>query len=237
MVSDETFFAWLDGELDLEEAARVEAQVAADPRLSAMAAEHRSMQRKLKGAFDTVKDAPLPAPLAAALRDPPQAAVIDLAEARKRRQPWAWPPMTQWAAMAATLALGLFVGTLAPQAREAAPVEVEGGKIYAASALDHALNSELASAPRGDVRIGLTFRDQSGAVCRSFTDTASSGLACRENGRWQLRGLFAAAEGQTGNYRMAAGMDPNLAALVDSTMRGEALDAAQEKRLQERGWK
>ena len=63
MVSDETFFAWLDGELNAAEAARVAAEVAADRRLSAMAEEHRAMQARLKGAFDPVLDAPLPEPL------------------------------------------------------------------------------------------------------------------------------------------------------------------------------
>ena len=237
MVSDETFFAWLDGELDPQEAARVEAAVATDARLSTMAAEHRAMQAKLKEAFGPILDAPLPEPILAAARTPPGADLIDFAKASRRRESRSWPSVAQWTAMAATLVVGVLIGTLAPQAREAAPVEMQGGKMYAASALDNALNGELASAPRGDVRIALTFRDQSGSVCRSFTAKASSGLACRENGRWQLRGLFAAPEGQTSDYRMAAGMDSNLAALVDSTMRGEAFDAAQEKQAQARGWK
>jgi hypothetical protein len=36
---------------------------------------------------------------------------------------------------------------------------------------------------------------------------------------------------------MAAGMDPNLAALVDSTMAGEPFDATAEKRSKDAGWK
>ena len=236
MVNDETFFAWLDGELDGHEAARGEAEVAADPRLSAMAAEHRAMQASLKGAFDEVIAAPMPERLAAAARTPPQAQVIDFAEARKKRDR-AWPSVAQWSAMAATLAIGVLIGNLAPQARQASPVEVQGGKIYAASALNEALSTQLASAPRGDLRIGVTYRDQSGAVCRSFTDPSSSGLACREGKGWRVRGLFAAPEGQGGSYRMAAGMDPNLAALVDSTMAGEPFDAAQEKAARDKGWR
>jgi hypothetical protein len=125
---------------------------------------------------------------------------------------------------------------MVPQ-RGSAPVEVQGGKIYAAAALDRALDAQLASAPTGDVRIAITFRDQAGAICRSFTQPAASGLACRQAGRWQLKGLFAAPEGQGSAYRMAAGMDPNLAALVDSTMAGEPFDAAQEKAAKEKGWK
>jgi hypothetical protein len=36
---------------------------------------------------------------------------------------------------------------------------------------------------------------------------------------------------------MAAGMDPNLAALVDSSMAGEPFDAAQEKAARDKGWR
>jgi hypothetical protein len=83
---------------------------------------------------------------------------------------------------------------------------------------------------------GLTARDQTGAICRSFTAASSSGLACRSNGRWQLRGLFVAPEGQASDYRMAGGMDPNLAAMVESAMAGEPFDAVKEKAAKERHW-
>jgi len=237
MVSDEKFFAWLDGELQPDEAARVEAEVAADPRLSGLAAEHRRMQTGLKGAFDTVNDAPVPDALLATLRSPPRAQIVDFAAEKKRRQPRHWSPAIQWGAMAATLAVGVLLGTMTPHSRNASPVEVQGGKIYAASAVATALDTQLASAPSGDVRIGVTFRDQAGAICRSFTAPASSGLACRDKGGWRLRGLFAAPEGQASDYRMAAGLDPNLAALVDSTMTGEPFDAAQEREAKARGWR
>jgi hypothetical protein len=231
MMDDEKFFAWLDGELAADEAAGMEAKVAADPRLAELAREHRALRAQLRGAFDPIIAAPVPQPLQAAVRQP--AEIVDLAAVRRGR---AVPSVPQWAAMAATLALGLLVGTMIPQ-RGSAPVEVEGGRLYAAAALDRALDSELASAPAGRVRIGLTYRDQAGAICRSFTGDASNGLACRSGARWQVRGLFAAPEGQGSDYRMAAGMDPALAALVDSTMAGEPFDAAAEKAARDRGWR
>src|SRR4051794_14198321 len=205
MVSDETFFAWLDGELDAQEAALVEAAVTADPRLSAMAAEHRAMQGRLKGAFDPVIDAPVPEALLAAFHSHHDAGVIHFAKHKRRDEPRNWPSVPQWAAMAATLAIGILVGTILPHERGTAPVEVEGGRMYAAGTLSRALDTQLASAPSGGVRIGITFRDQRGAICRSFTSSSSSGLACRDNGRWQMRGLFGASEGQHSDYRMAGG--------------------------------
>ena len=230
-VTDEKFFAWLDGELPPEEAALVEAEVAKSPELSRAAEQHRAMQARLKAAFDTVAEAPVPEQLR------PKAQVIDFAQAKRSRDDRRWGAPAQWAAMAATLAIGVFAGTMIGP-RSSSPVEVQGGRLYAASALNQALDKELASMPSpGPVRIGLTFRDQTGAVCRTFTDPQSSGLACRNGSRWQLRGLFAAPEGQGGAYRMAAGMNPNLAALVDSTMAGDPLDAAQEKAAREKGWK
>ena len=231
MTEDEKFFAWLDGELAPAEAAEMEEKVAADPELARLAQQHRALGAQLRGAFDPIAAAPVPERLQSALR--PTAEVIDFAAAKRART---MPPLTQWAAMAATLALGVFVGTMVPQ-HGSAPVEVQGGKIYAAAALNRALDTQLASAPAGDVRIGMTFRDQAGEICRSFTAQASSGLACRSSGRWQLKGMFAAPEGQGSDYRMAAGMDPNLAALVDSTITGEPFDAAAEKTAKDKGWK
>jgi hypothetical protein len=231
MTDDERLFAWLDGELAPAEAAEMEAKVAADPQLQRLAEQHRALGARLRGVFDPIAAAPVPERLQAALR--PSAELIDFAAAKRVRT---MPSLPQWIAMAATLVLGLFAGTMVPQ-RGNAPVEVQGGKIYAAATLNQALDTQLASAPTGDVRIGMTFRGQAGEICRSFTGQASSGLACRSGGRWQVRGLFTVPEGEGGDYRMAAGMDPNLAALVDSTMTGEPFDAAAEKTAKDRGWK
>ena len=231
MTEDEKFFAWLDGELGPAEAAEMEAKVAADPDLARLAKQHRALGGRLHRAFDTIADAPGPEHLQPAARS--SAEVVDLAAAREKRR---LPSAPQWTALAATLAVGVLVGSLVP--REAsAPVEVQGGKLYATAALSQSLDTALASAPTADMRIGITFRDRAGDICRSFTNTASSGLACRSGGRWQLNGMFAAPEGQGANYRMAAGMDPNLAALVDSTIAGEPLDAADEKAARDKGWR
>ena len=230
MTDDEKFFAWLDGELAPAEAAEMEARIAADPALASLAEQHRSLGAKLKNTFEPISSEPVPERLKEALA--PSADVIDFASARRRRLV---PPMAQWSAIAATLAVGVFLGTMVPQ-RSNGPIEVEGGKIYAAAMLGDALDKELASAPSGNVRIGMTFRSRTGQICRTFTQSAAGGLACRSGDRWQIKGLFGAPEGQGGDYRMAGGMDPSLAALISSTMVGEPFDAAQEKAGQLRHW-
>ena len=230
-IEDEKFFAWLDGELPPDGAAEIAAEVARSPELARAAEQHRAMQTRLRAAFDTVAQAPVPDRLR------PRANVIDFGAAKRARAERRWGSPAQWAAMAAALAIGIFAGSMVASGG-GGPVQVQGGRIYAAAGLKQALDTELASAPsNAAVRIGLTFRDQSGEVCRTFTDAQSSGLACRDGPRWQLRGLFAAPEGQGGAYRMAASMDPDLAALVDSTMAGDPLDARQEKAAKAKGWK
>ena len=239
MAVDETkLFAWLDGELDAAEAAKVEAEVAADPQLARIADHHRALGARLRSTFGTVAEAPVPERLTQAVK-PGRAAIIDFGARRTARgERGSWLPLPQWAAMAAMLALGIGLGTMVAGDRATSPVEIRGARMVAAAALDDALDRQLASAgAAGNVRVGLTFRDQSGTICRSFTDERSSGLACRDGGDWQVRGLFAAPEGQGGDYRMAAGSDPNLAALIDSTIQGEPFDAAQEKAARDRGWR
>ena len=233
-IDDETFFAWLDGELGAAQAAEVEAQVEGDPRLMRMAEQHRGFGARLRETFATVSAAPVPERLASAV-EPPPAKIIDFGSRAARKT---WAPLPQWAAMAATLVVGILVGANFVGQRDASPVGVRGGAMVAAAGLDRALDTQLASA--GDVaglRIGVTFRDSAGAVCRSFTDQRSSGLACRAGNDWRVKGLFAAPQAPGGDYRMAAGADPNLAALIDSTIAGEAFDASQEKSAKDHGWR
>jgi len=235
MTDDEKFFAWLDGELSGPEADAIAERVAADPSLSKLADEHKAMQSRLKAALDSVAEMPVPDRLLHAISTP--GTVIDFGAARTRRRAWldlAWP---QWTAMAATLALGIFLGTMIAPG-PTGPVEVDRGRLYAAGALGQALDTRLASTPAGNgARVGVTFRDRSGTICRSFAEGQSAGLACRSGDRWQVRGLFAGQSGEASEYRMASSIDPRLAALIESTIAGEPFDAAEEKAARARGWR
>lgn len=237
MSADEKFFAWLDGELGPSEAAQIEARVASDSALARLAERHRAFAARLKLSFDSVAEIPPPEELLATIRNE-RTQVIDLGAARLATMSGWWPMVPQWAAMAATLAIGVFFGTMMGTDRGRAPLAFEGDTLYAVGALDHALDTRLAAVPvTDDIRIGVTFRDQSGAICRSFTQTGASGLACRSGNGWQLRGLFGAPVAQDGSYRMASGTDPELAAMIDSTITGEPFDEELEKAARSRGWR
>ncbi len=234
-MNDEQFFAWLDSELDGAEAAAVAAEVAADPDLQRKAAAHRGLSAQLRGAFAPIASAPIPG---AILESTGHATIVDLTAARERKAArFRLPAMAQWAAMAATLVLGLVTGSML-DGGSPTPVRSESGYLLASAGLQDALDTRLASAPTATgPRIGLTFRDQAGSICRSFSDGPAQGLACRAGSDWQIRGLFKGANGPTGEYRMAAGADPALAALIDSTMSGEPFDADAERKARKVGWR
>ena len=230
MMDDELFYAWLDGELAGDEAEKVAARVAGDPELQARAEQHRRVAAQLRGAFDPVLQQPVPAPRFGS------ADVVDLQSKRserdERRSSFGVP---QWAAMAATLAIGIVAGQFVDN-RSAAPVESREGMLVAAASLDQALDSQLASAGNQDaIRVGLTFRNHDGSICRSFSGAVGSGLACRNGGGWNIEGLFGSTA--QGDYRMAAGDDPRLAVLVDERIAGEPFDAAAERSARDRDWR
>jgi len=242
MVDELKFFAWLDGELDAHEAAQVAAAVAADPALQARAAEHRALRSRLQAAFGQIGDAPVPDEIVRASRGSEavgSARVVSLDEARERRAGRSsLPAWRQFAALAATLVLGIAVGNLAGPQGGSSPVAPEAGRLVAAAGLEQALHAGLASAPADEgPRIGITFRDRSGSICRTFEDDAASGLACFDSGDWRIRALFQGEQGPAGDYRMASGADPRLLEMVDEAIAGEPFDAAREKAARERGWK
>ena len=233
MQADEKFFAWLDGELTGAEAAEVEARVAASPELQALAAQHSALGAQLKSAFDPIAEQPV---TLAVYAPPGSGNVASLAQARAARRPvsgfWA-----QAAAIAATFVLGIATGILLLSG-PSTPIAPKGGQLVAAASLKDALSTQLASQPADTgPRIGLTYRDKDGKVCRTFTDQAAQGLACFEGGDWRVRALFQGAESNAGDYRMAAGPNPQLSALVDESIAGEPFDAAQEQAARDKGWK
>lgn len=234
MTDEEAIFAYIDGELEGAERTRIEAAIRSDPALREMVAEHRALAAQLKGAFSTVLEAPVPPALSAAAAA--GADVISMANERSRRvhrRP-VWETI-HWAAMAATLVAGLIGGVLF-SANDSGPVTEHGGQLIASGRLGNALNTQLASAQTGTepVRIGLTFRNHGGDICRTFDTEHAEGLACRAGAIWQLQGLFGREKASNGAYRMAA--SSSTAILVDGLIVGEALDQAQERVARAKGW-
>lgn len=214
--------AYLDGELPPHERKALEAEMAADPALAAEVAAHRDLAQRMAAAYGPVTDEPVPLQLrlaAEAANDAPPRRV-NLA----------------WAGMAASLVVGVLAGrfVLAPE-----PGIGVGTEIAARTDLARALEGQLAPQP-GVVRIGLTFKDAQGRYCRTFQSRPDSlaGLACRHDGAWQVRTATRWTPADAPAYRTAASeTPPEVLAAVDRTLRGDVLDATQERAARDRGWR
>lgn len=219
----DTIMAYVDGELDLVTARRIEQAADGDTALAAQIAQQRALKARLSAHFDPVLSEAVPERLTRPLD------VAALPSSRPQRR-FGWPTM---AAMAASLALGLVVGPriLAP---DSAPVGIKDEVLVAQGPLADALDSQLASAQSrsGDVRIGLTFQDRQGAVCRSFDSAAVAGIACRQNDQWAVRQAMTGAAQSP--YRQAGAGD--LAEAIDAMRAGDVADAATERAWQASGW-
>lgn len=218
-----TIHAFVDGEIDLVTARRIERAMADDPELAARIAEQRGLRAMLSNHYDPVAEQPVPEQLIAAVR----AAPVTLRPKPRFGRSWAV------GSIAAALAFGLFVGQQidAP----GGPVAVGSGTLMASGTLNSALETQLASAqPRqSETRIGLTFRATDGAVCRSFETVALSGIACRAEDGWQLRRTFPGREQAT--YRQAG--NSALLAAASEVMVGAPADAATEQRWRQENWR
>lgn len=231
---DATIMAYVDGELDALTARRLEKAMQADPALAERVAAERALRARIGGAYAPLLDATVPDSMAALLGN----VDTSLAERRERRDP---APGRRWGvaqlgAMAASLVIGVLVGpTILGAGGGGGPVRQQGDTLVASGALADALETQLASAngPDKAVRIGLTYRDRNGALCRTFDGAALGGIACRADGAWQLRWTRSGKAAQ--DYRQAGSGEIN--AIAAEMMAGQPVDAAGEADLMKNGWK
>ena len=245
LIDDDTLQAYVDGQLDATQAARIDAALAQDELLARRVRQARALKERLHAAFDPVLDEPVPARLSALLqpRTTP-AAPLTLIEGGHRagtvprRAPRRW--LMPGAALAASIAL-LAVGLWWRAGSEL--VRMRNGEPYAAGVLGRALDEALASEPaaHAPVSIGLSFRAADGQVCRTFTvhtPPARTGLACHTARGWVLPVLEPSAPAESGELRQAASsLPPAVQSAVDARLRGEVFDAKQERAARAAGWR
>ncbi len=248
-IDDDTLQAYVDGELDAEGSARIDAALAQDELLASRVQQARALRAQLRALFDPVLDEPVPARLSALLRpaspQAPMAATPFVAAsarrgfgARRRHTSRRWlVPGAAVAASIAVLAVALWWHA------GSALVRTHDGRQFAAGALSHALDQALASEPdpHASIAIGLSFRGADGHICRTFIERsrpALAGLACHDAEGWSLPVLSAAEKTEGGELQQAASDLPAaVQAAVDARIRGEAFDARQERAARDAGWR
>ena len=241
--SDETVMAYVDGELDDATRAALEVAMTMDADLAERVARERRLLARLHREFDPVLSEPIPPRLLAA-------ATATSAKARTgniiwlKRVPlrdWSWP---QWAAIAASLILGILIAPLLRHEPSEGALGIRDGKVLASGALAHALSEQLASnqVAKAPVHVGVSFLSRNGDYCRTFTlrdKSVVAGLACREGGSWRLQALAATdrATSESGEYQPAASsLPPVIEQSVDELIVGDPLDAKAEAAARGKGW-
>jgi anti-sigma factor RsiW len=273
-IPDETLMAYADGELEPAQRAEVEAAMTADPKLAERVEQHRALRRKLSSALDPVLLETLPNALVATVRTSPAAVpgaatdrsaaergatVTDLrrvraaraaeakeaaAFARRAETPrvtWTW---FEWAAVAASVAIGAVIAHVAMKSPDTSRIGTDGGRLVAQADLAQALSTQLAIDQPVDapVQIGVSFRSKAGDTCRTFTmkeQHVLGGLACRQQNKWHVQLLADAPPGSNSEsgYKPAGGSMPaSVVAAVEKQIDGEPLDAAAEAAARARGW-
>lgn len=220
----ERLIAYVDGELSAQDRAAFEADIARDPALAREAARHRALAQDVTAAYAPVLDEPLP---------PQLLAVAGAANDRGRPGRGRLLP---WAAMAASLVVGVLAGR-AVWPQPGALIAKDGG-LEARGRLAAALTTQLASQP-GVVKVGLSVKADDGRYCRTFQSALDglAGLACRRDGRWVARTVTTWRPGAESPYRTAGSeTPPEILAAVDA-LNGEPLDATAERAARDRGWR
>jgi hypothetical protein len=236
-VSSEQIIAFVDGELDESEHARIAAAAQRDDALAARITAERALRDQLRAHFAPVEHEPLPEAWITMIgvatgeratgkrtTDGTSADVISLDAARARRSR---APIPRQAWIGAAIAAGLVIALFAGQPRRPAmPAQ-----------LAQALDTQLASAQDGaPIRILGTFRRPDGNLCRVYAGEAASGIACRDHGGWHIAQDRPGAKPARGAYRQAASDQAALMEQAQAMMAGVPFDAAQERAARDHGW-
>ncbi|MEO7805440.1 MAG: hypothetical protein ABIT36_02180 [Steroidobacteraceae bacterium] len=253
-ITEAELLAYVDGELDAADRARVEAAIQSDDLLARRVATQRGLRARLNASYNAVLDEAVPQRLLDVLApdESHDATVTDIAQARAERDAaaspsppaprgrWSW---REWSAIAASVLLGVLLGPMVLEGSQTLPLIERDGRIVATGELDNVMMWTLArdSNPQDIARMGVSIRDKQGRFCRSFLlRQGPSGLACRENGVWIIEAL-AGSSGQPGKdagLRQAATDLPEFLRLaIEARMDGEPLDSNAEWAAIQKRWR
>lgn len=236
--SDETLMSFVDGELAPVQRAEIEGAMVADGTLRQRVAEMKLQRERLVAAFATVLVEPVPDHLASLLQAPP---VVNLAAVRAERERNRHvPSWTQWGRIAASVLVGVLLGTQLDRNATDPAIGLHQGRLVAGGVIERALSDQLAGEPVADapVAVQVSFVDKGGNYCRTFSTATMAGLACQEGGQWRVQNLVAVETKPKGEVRQAATALPRaVLEAVDQRIAGDALDMGGERTARERGWR
>lgn len=243
--SPEVVAAYVDGELDPRRRAELEQEIATDPELAQRVASERALRDRVQAAFAAALDEPVPDRLRQVIAgSPPQAPgdVVDLADVRASRRAslGVAPRRWGWGALAASVLLGFVTARLLPGSGGEPFETATDGRLVARGPVGEALSRQLASDDTaGKIGVQISFVDDQGRFCRTFTTDQIAGLACRQGSEWAVHSLAQArASTGSGSGMRTAGtsLPASILAEIEGRIRGEPLDAKAERAARDARW-
>lgn len=250
-IPDEQLAAYLDGELEGSERARLEQAIQTDARLAKRVAQFRARRGRGQRGLEALRLESFSRRMlqpGRSLAASGSAQVIDLARVRaerKRRTEHNRLRLSRRVALAGTLAVGLLLGLLVERVLpDGRLTQYRDGALFAHGALADALDEQIGSSPLlgNSVSIGPSYKGKSGHYCRTFFVReihALSGLACREQQHWRVWTL-AGADGRALTAHLARGsatLPATVAQAVSERTSGGPLTAQAELNAQRSGWR
>ena len=222
MLRDEILSAYLDGELDAEQRAAIEAQLHEDKGAATRLDRMRTSDALLRQAF----------PATAQMKDDRLAAMILEPKARISSRMWT----TRLAPLAAAVVFGVLLGQLPRMGTDQpAPFALSSQE---ARLLDTMPSGQTEQTPRGAFEVVLSVQTEAGP-CREFrlsqAAQSTAVLACRDDGAsWRM--IAASAAPQADGY-VPAGANSLLDAALAERGSATGLDEGEERALIEHGWR
>ena len=248
-ITPELLMAFADGQLNPEDARRVEAAMAADPALGAEVDAYRLTADHLAGAFDAPLDEPVPAHLEAlVMGGTTEGENVTSLHAARARKATGLPFWGQAIAACAVFGFGAAFGSAAlDSAPPSAGNVLLAGQLDASSPIAQALetraSAEIVDIPGGRFDVVATIPVAGGATCREFETAGDAGavvgIACRRDAGWTVELLLHAEPGsglQEG-FQLASGFDVDPIDTVLTGLGAEmGVDAETETCLIENAW-
>lgn len=241
---DETLMAFADGELDTEASASIEAAMQTDNALAERVALFMESRARAAAALKPLIEEPVPDTLMRSISKmvddadgrtstvrEPAGSIDNVVPLRSASEParWRWTmPLAASLAIAVAGAGGYLAGRGGTPSSGDATIAWLGDPAVG-KALDTMPSGGDVQTGRGKMKLVSSFRDQAGAFCREFelgdTSTIVS-IACRSDGRWNLR--LAVAAPTAGSGYVPAGAAETVDAYLTTIDAGAPLSAAEE---------
>lgn len=233
MIREAELMAYLDGEVTAKRREVIAEAIAGDGVLRQVLQDEQKVRDAVGQCYDPVLNEEVPERLTRLFAARANSGVNMPAKSSIGFEKWRWDFAVP---LAASLVLGIFVGTIAINNDDSSIAETVE---QLDSSVTLALDTQLSSTQSADqpVQIGSTFSSHDGRVCRTYQTTDTTGVACHDGDQWHLNFYASRESGRLGEYQQANSASAIVMSSVQEMIAGDPFDAREEREARDSGWK